>query len=289
MSVTKTIIFCGTPEFAVPSLAALTEDPFFDVVLVVTQPDKPVGRKQELKPPPIKVFAQTHNIPVLQPANLNSNFSALESQKPDFLVTVAYGQILKQSILDLPTIAAVNIHPSLLPHCRGSSPIQNVILAGEQETGVTLQVMTEELDAGPVLAQVTTPIDERETTKTLHDRLSTLSAQLLTETLKQTLDPKPQDESQVTFCKKLTRENGNVDPSTMTAEEIDRSVRALVPWPGVLCSIDGNELKLIETSLEETDDSTPLTCTNNSTLHIVKLQPPGKNPMTGKDWERGKH
>ncbi|MCF7844676.1 MAG: methionyl-tRNA formyltransferase [Kiritimatiellales bacterium] len=288
MSSVKTIIFCGTPEFAVPSLKALIEDPAFKVLLVVTQPDKPVGRKQELTPPPVKICALKNNIPVAQPDNINVDFSALKSQKPDFLVTVAYGQILKQPILDMPAISAVNIHPSLLPHLRGASPIQNAILAGDNKTGVTLQQMTEALDAGPILSQVTTPIDTRETAQSLHDKLSVISAKLLTDTLRQPLSPLPQDESKATFCQKLTRDNGNVDPSTMTAEQIDRSVRALVPWPGVLCSIAGSELKLLETSLEETKDSTPLSCTNNSTLHIIKLQPPSKNPMTGKEWKHGR-
>jgi len=289
MSATKTVIFCGTPEFAVPSLEALIADSAFSVDLVITQPDKPVGRKQELTPPPVKSCAQKNGIALKQPENLNDDFSALESLKPDFLVTVAYGQILKLPILDLPTIAAVNIHPSLLPHWRGASPIQNAILAGDTKTGVTLQEMTEELDAGPILAQVETLIEDRETVESLHNRLSVLSAALLTETLKQPLDPKPQDESQATFCQKLTRMDGMVDPSKMTAEEIDRHVRALVPWPGVLVTIDGVELKLIETSLKETPDSIPVECVDNSLLHIVRLQPPGKKAMSGKEWERGNH
>ncbi|MBU2213781.1 methionyl-tRNA formyltransferase [Patescibacteria group bacterium] len=289
MPTTKSIIFCGTPEFAVPSLEALIADSEFSVDLVITQPDKPVGRKQELTSPPVKKCAQSHGISVAQPDNLNSDLSALISHKPDFLVTVAYGQILKSPILDLPNIASVNIHPSLLPHWRGASPIQHAILAGDRETGVTLQEMTEELDAGPILAQVTTVIEERETATSLHDRLSTLSAQLLINTLKKPLDPKPQDESQVTFCQKLTRKDGEVDLSAMTAEEIDRHVRALVPWPGVLCTINGTELKLLETSLEEVPDSIPVECAKSSILHIVQLQPPGKKPMTGKEWGRGKH
>ncbi|MFH1670114.1 MAG: methionyl-tRNA formyltransferase [Patescibacteria group bacterium] len=289
MPTTKSIIFCDTPKFAVPSLEALIADSAFSVDLVITQPDKPVGRKQELTSPPVKKCAQSHGIFVAQPDNLNSDLSALESHNPDFLVTVAYGQILKEPILDLPNIASVNIHPSLLPHWRGASPIQHAILAGDHETGVTLQEMTDELDAGPILAQVTTVIEERETATSLHDRLSTLSAQLLIDTLKKPLDPKPQDESQVTFCQKLTRKDGEVDLYAMTAEEIDRHVRALVPWPGVRGFFNGTELKLIETSLKETADSISVHCAGGSILHLVRLQPPGKKLMMGREWKRGMH
>jgi len=282
------VIFCGTPEFAVPSLEALIKDSNYSVDLVITQPDKPVGRKLELTPPPVKTYAQKHDIEVLQPKNINDDFSAIESTKPDFLVTVAYGQIVAQSLLDLPNIKAVNIHPSLLPHWRGASPIQNAILAGDKETGVTLLEMTEELDAGPILAQETISIEDRETALTLHDKLAQVSAQLLIKKLKEPLNPTPQNESEASYCQKLTREDGNIDSTSMTAQEIDRTVRALVPWPGVRINISGNELKLIETSLEETNDSVPHICAEETTLHIVKLQPPGKKTMTGKEWKRGR-
>ncbi|MFA7681726.1 MAG: methionyl-tRNA formyltransferase [Candidatus Peribacteraceae bacterium] len=281
-----TIIFCGTPTFAVPSLQALIDDDAFSVELVITQPDKPVGRKQVLTAPPVKAQAEQHGIPVVQPENTND----LENEIPacDFLVTVAYGQMIGPALLALPSIAPVNVHPSLLPRWRGASPIQHAILKDDRETGVTIQQMVEELDAGPILAQEHTEIDPRETAESLHERLSVMSAELLLKTLKHPLSPKEQDETGVTFCKKLTRKDSIVDPAQMTAEEIDRHVRALVPWPGVLCTMEGEELKLLETSLESQEDALLLPCKNASNLYVMQLQPPGKKPMTGTEWKRGR-
>ncbi|MBU1123669.1 methionyl-tRNA formyltransferase [Patescibacteria group bacterium] len=285
----KTIIFCGTPEFAVPSLEALAADSEFKIELVITQPDKPVGRKQIVTPPPVKVCAEKLGIEVYQTEDINNHDSdsGFRIPKFDVLITVAYGQILKQPILNLPKIAPINIHPSLLPKLRGASPIQNAILSGDNETGTTIQIMTEKLDAGDIVGQVVTDIAERETATSLHDRLAELSASLLIKTLKKPLSPAPQNESEATFCKKLSREDGQVDTKTMLAEEIDRKVRALVPWPGVTCNVEGQELKIIETSLIETDNSVEVQCADNSKLFLITVQPPGKKEMTAKEWGRG--
>ena len=278
------VIFCGTPDFAVPALKALIDHPDFIVDLVITQPDKPVGRSQTITPPPVKIAAKETSIPVIQPEDINKEFP--KGTEADFIITVAYGQILDDEILKLPKIAPVNIHASLLPRWRGASPIQHTIL--EDETGgVTIQKMVKKLDRGPVLAQKEIKLDERETSTTLHDKLSVIGADLLIETLKSTLKPKDQDESKAVSCKKLTRKDGKVDPKKMTAREIDRHVRALVPWPGVRCTLNGHELKLIETSLTETKGSIQLTCKDDTILHIVSLQPPGKRIMTGEQWECG--
>ena len=282
------IVFAGTPEFSVPSLESLIAHPACKVTLVISQPDKPAGRKQVMTPPPVKLCAEKHGIRVTQPKNINRDLS-WEKIDCDFLVVVAYGQILSKEILKIPSVAPVNVHASLLPRWRGASPIQNALLAGDTETGVTVQRMSEALDAGDILAQCTTPIDERETFSSLHDRLAPLGAQLLVATLTKPLSPVAQDETGVTYCSKLTRKNGDVDPAKMSAEKIDRCVRALVPWPGVCCSINGVPLKLLETSLTEEKGALALPCAENSTLYIRTLQPAGKKPMTAASWERGCH
>lgn len=283
MSPPYSVIFAGTPDIAVPSLQALIDDPEFDVTLVITQPDKPAGRKKMLTAPPIKDCALAAGIEVMQPEDINAEYPNLDH---DYLVVVAYGQILKQHILDAPTIAPVNVHPSLLPRWRGPSPMKSALLAGDTETGVTIQRMVASLDAGPILSQVITPIEERETIVQLQDRLMTMGATLLVNTLKKPLTETEQDASQVTKCHKVHRKTGSIDPSSLTAIEVDRHVRALVPWPGVRCPVEGHDVKLIETSLTEVDGSIPLQC-NNSTLYIKSLQPPGKTPMSSEAWLRG--
>jgi len=285
MAAPISIIFCGTPEFAIPCLDALIASKAFDVKLVITQPDKPVGRKQILTPPPIKILARQHGIPVEQPEDVN--VFELKNLHVDFFLTVAYGQIIKKHLLQLPSIAPVNVHPSLLPRWRGAAPIQNALLSGDRRTGVTIQHMTEELDAGDILGQEQIPITPGETAETLHKKLSALAASLLINTLSNPLHPQPQNNEKITFCKKLSREDGIVSAATMTAEEIDRHVRALVPWPGVTCTIGKEEVKIHQTSLEPSDDSFPLPCKNRTTLFILRIQSPGKNILQGDEWARG--
>ncbi|MFA6522833.1 MAG: methionyl-tRNA formyltransferase [Candidatus Peribacteraceae bacterium] len=280
------ILFLGTSAFAVPSLKALATDARFSVLAVITQPDKPAGRNKELTPPPVKIAAQALGLHVLQPKDIRKEWKEFGFPKPDFLVVVSYGQILSQEILDFPTVAPVNVHASLLPRFRGASPLQHAILMGDKETGVTVQKMVLALDAGPILGQSTTPVGQRETTATLHDRLADMGAQLLVETLLKPLHPIPQNEANVTTCRKLSRQDGIVDTGTMMAEEIDRKVRALTPWPGV--TLKDQPLKLLQTSLEPTTESTPLSCAGNSTLHLITVQPAGKKPMSGAAWARGR-
>jgi methionyl-tRNA formyltransferase len=284
--VAHSIVFCGTPDFAVPSLKALLDDPAFTVELVITQPDKKVGRKQELTPPPVKVLAEERGVPVAQPENIAAfQFLAPRFQ---FLVVVAYGQILPQTVLDLPAIAPVNVHASLLPRWRGASPIQHAILAGDPQTGVTIQRMVRELDAGPILAQAAQPLAPDTTAAMLHEELAKLGAALLIETLKKPLDPKPQNESDVTVCRKLTRQDGVCDPAAMTAADIDRRVRALTPWPGVTCEVSGQTVKIHAASLQPREKSVALPCKDGTTLWILGLQSPGKRAMTAEEWLRGR-
>lgn len=287
------VIFCGTPDFAVASLRVLAADPAFDVRLVVTQPDKPVGRKQMITPPAVKVLAESLGIPFIQPKNVNDELPAYLAEHPedipDILVVVAYGKILSQNVLDLPRIAPVNVHGSVLPRWRGASPVEHAILHGDTETGVTVQIMVHELDAGPVLSTATLPLSPADTAPTVRKTLADLGAHLLAETLKKPFKPKPQPSEGVTFCRKLTKEDSMVDRLDMTAVEIDRRVRALNPWPGVSCDIEGHTVKLIETSLEASAHAIPLSCAEDTTLFITLLQPPGKKPMKADDWRRGIH
>ena len=280
----KSIIFAGTPEFAVPTLKSLINDNAFDVKLVISQPDKPVGRKQEIHPTPVKQAALEAGISILQPQDINKEYPNIDH---DFLVVVAYGQILKEHILSAPTIAPVNLHASLLPRWRGASPMQSAIIHGDTETGITIQRMVKELDAGPILAQQSMPLQENETIETLHDTLAAMGAALLTSTLKKPLSETPQVASEVRTCHKLSKELGTIDPSTMKAVDLDRHVRALVPWPGVRVSINGEDVKLIKVSLTEKKNSVPLRCCDTD-IFLVTVQPAGKKPMPANDWKHGR-
>lgn len=283
----QTVFFLGTPEFAVPSFQALVKNSAFDVQLVITQPDKPVGRKQIIAPSPVKVAAEEYGIPVFQPEKLNTAWSERPVQmQPDFLVVVAYGQLLNDEVLNAAAIAPVNVHASLLPRWRGASPLQHSILHGDSETGVTVQRMVKELDAGPILGRAAITMDSRETLQTLHDKLSLLGADLLIKTLSEPLHPQEQDTSLVTHCTKLKREDGDVDTQAMTAEEIDRKVRALVPWPGVRMELNGTTVKIWETALQENEHALPLSCKDNTILYLLTLQAEGKKPVRGDEWKR---
>jgi methionyl-tRNA formyltransferase len=285
------VIFCGTPDFAVPSLQALIDDDAFTVELVITQPDRPVGRKQVMTAPPVKKLALEKGIPVFQPENINLELqdylNAHAIDRPDFLVVVAYGKILKQPILDLPKIAPINVHGSILPRWRGASPIEHAILNGDAETGVTIQIMTAGLDEGPILSIEKMPLTAMDTSTSVRASMSVMGATLLVETLKKPLDPKPQPDTGITICGKLSRSDGRVDTEVMTAEEIDRCIRALNPWPGVITTIEGHEVKIIEASLNDVPNSHPLECAKSSILNIVTIQEAGGKPMSAVEWKRG--
>jgi len=284
----SSVIFCGTPDFAVPALEELLKNPAFQVMLVITQPDKPVGRKQIVTPPPVKVFAEKHGIPVFQPESINKELPDYlqdhDMDAPDFLVVVAYGKILKKHILELPNIAPINVHGSLLPRWRGASPVEHAILAGDTESGISVQIMAEELDAGDILAESKVTIEPRWTAPVMREKLSKMAAILLVDTLRKPLKPVPQPTEGITICKKLTREDGIVNPCDTSAVEIDRKVRALVPWPGVTMKINGEDLKVLETSLTPHPDAAALTCSGD-TIYLVKVQVPGGKPITGRQWQ----
>ena len=232
------IIFMGTPELSCASLEKLAHDKNFQIVAVVTQPDKPKGRELKPQPSPVKILAQKLNPPVLQPAKARDEkfISELRELKPDLIAVVAYGQILPQAILDLPKSGCLNVHASLLPKYRGASPIQSAILNGETETGVTIMKMDAGLDTGGIPAQARTPILPEDNSQTLHDRLAQLGGELLVETIPDyvagKIQPEPQPKEGVSYAAKIKKEDGRIDWN-LSAQEILNRLRAFTPWPGI--------------------------------------------------------
>lgn len=241
------IVFMGTPDFALPSLRMLLESQ--DVVAVVTQPDRPAGRKRQLRASPVKQFAQTADLPVLQPARIRDNdaLQELRSFDADAFVVAAYGQILPRNVLDIPRVACLNVHASLLPRWRGAAPIQAAILAGDQKTGATIMTMDEGLDTGLLVAQRLEMINEADTGQSLHDRLAAIGAELLVECLPSflngSIEPVAQDASQATYAPSIKKDQGALD-WTRPAAEIERKVRAFTPWPGTFTRWKDMTLKI---------------------------------------------
>jgi methionyl-tRNA formyltransferase len=231
------IIFMGTAELSCASLEKLSANKNFQIVAVVTQPDKPKGRELKLQFSPVKILAEKLGLKILQPAKArNENFiSELHELKPDLIVVVAYGQILPQSILDLPKFGCVNVHTSLLPKYRGASPIQSAILNDETETGVTIMKMDAGMDTGEILSQARTPILPQDNSQTLHDRLAQIGAELLVETIPDYVAGKilsqPQNNSEASHTAKIKKEDGKIDWN-LSAQEILNRLRAFTPWPG---------------------------------------------------------
>lgn len=244
------IVFLGTPDFATPSLRALADHPAFEVVGVVTQPDRPAGRGQQVQMSAVKNLALALDLPIFQPKTLRDESAVehLRAWQPDLLVVAAFGQILRQPVLDLPPRGCINVHASLLPRWRGAAPIQYAIRAGDEQTGVTIMLMDIGLDTGPMLTSQAIPIDPRETGATLHDKLAALGAEILPAALIDYLagriTPTPQPEEGVTIARSIQKEAGLIDWST-PASEIDRHVRAYDPWPGTYTFLDGKRIKIL--------------------------------------------
>jgi methionyl-tRNA formyltransferase len=242
------LVFIGTPEFAIPSLRSL-HSAGHTISAVVTQPDRPAGRGRTLSPPPVKTAALELGVPVIQPSNLRdpSAIEQLAVLRPEVIVAVAYGQILRNELLALPPKGVLNVHPSLLPRWRGATPIPAAILAGDTETGVTIMLMDEGMDTGPILAQTPAPITDHDTTATLTVSLAELGAAHLTGTLPRWLageiTPIPQDGTVATVCRPLTSDDGVIDWS-MPAVDIWRRVRAYDPWPGARSSAGGESIRI---------------------------------------------
>ncbi|MCS7222012.1 MAG: methionyl-tRNA formyltransferase [Anaerolineae bacterium] len=249
------VIFMGTPEFAVPTLAALIDEGY-DLVAVVTQPDRPAGRGRELTPSPVKKYALTHGLLVLQPETLRPPevVAELASLRPDVIVVAAFGMILRPNVLAIPPKGCINVHASLLPRHRGASPIAAAILAGDLVTGVTIMLMDEGMDTGPILAQATMEIRPDDTAGTLGERLARQGADLLMATLPMwlagELSPQPQPVEGATVCRPLSKEQGQID-WTRPAVEIERMVRAYQPWPSAFTFWQGQRLKILRSHAVE--------------------------------------
>lgn len=241
------IIFMGTPDFSTSILEMLIETE--EVVAVVTQPDRPVGRKRKMTPPPVKRVAESYDIPVYQPEKLvgSETLNTLLEIECDLIVTAAFGQLLPESLLNMPKYGAVNVHASLLPKYRGGAPIHQAIIDGEKETGVTIMYMVKKLDAGDMIAQRAIPIEEADNVGTLHDKLSDLGTQLLKDTLPSILNGTnartPQDDAQATFASNIQREDERIDWS-QDARTIFNHIRGLSPWPVAYTTLEGKTMKL---------------------------------------------
>jgi methionyl-tRNA formyltransferase len=242
------IIFMGTPEFACPTLQILI-DRGEQVVAVVTQPDRPKGRGQQTLPPPVKVLAEKHGIPVMQPVKVRhpESIEEIRALNPDLIVVVAFGQILPKALLEIPKHGCINVHASLLPRYRGAAPLNWCIINGEAETGVTTMMMDVGLDTGDMLLKKTTPIDPDEDTSSLHDRLSGIGAELLGETLDELaagrLSPEKQDDALTCYAAMLKKEDGLIDWGK-DAASIKNLVRGMTPWPGAYSYLDDKLLKV---------------------------------------------
>jgi methionyl-tRNA formyltransferase len=298
------IVFFGSPEFAVPSLKTLIDEGEV-VAAVVTQPDKVRGRGRKLIPSPVKKCALENGIKVLTPLSMKDEafLAEIEGLRPEFLVVVAYGRLLSKRILDIPTKGTVNVHASLLPKYRGASPVTWAIMKGDRETGVTTMLMDEGLDTGAILLKEAVIIEERDTTGSLSVKLSEAGRPLLIRTLggirQGTVTPEPQGDSPTEYARLLTKEDGHIDWSKGTME-IHNTVRALSPWPSAYCFLGGRRIKLTsttpgETALEEAKEGTVTEAgadyfevrTGDGTLRVLELQPEGKKSMSARDFLLG--
>lgn len=289
----------GSPDFALSTLRSLAKN--YQVVGVVTQPDRASGRGRELKAPPVKLLAQELNIPVMQPQKLREPeaMQQLQAWNPDLIVVAAFGQILKKDVLEMPKYGCINVHASLLPRWRGAAPINAAVLAGDEETGVTIMKMDVGLDTGSMLAMKKIRIKPDDTAGSLFEALSTLGADLLIETLPAYMDgkltPQPQPEEGATYAPMLKKEDGLLD-FTQTAVDLERRVRAMNPWPGAWFEWNGAPLKVHKTHVGQgkaeagkrlIEQNQPAVGAGGGVLILDEVQPPGKKPMNGKSFLAG--
>ena len=296
------IVFMGTPDFSTGVLEMLIQE--YDVIAVVTQPDRPVGRKKILTPPPVKKVALEHNIPVYQPEKLN-NSSELEeiiNLKPDLIVTAAFGQLLPKSLLDAPKHKAINVHASLLPKYRGGAPIHYAVMNGEKKTGITIMYMAEKLDAGNIISQDEVEILENDIVGEVHDKLATLGTDLLKRTLPTifngTNDSIVQDDSLATFASNISREDERID-WTKDAQTIHNHIRGLSPWPVAYTTMDGKNLKLWRSEIvenvkgkpgeiiETTKDAMIVATGSEDGVALTEIQLAGKKRVKTRDYISG--
>lgn len=299
------IVFMGTPDFAVPVLRMLVEERY-NIIQVVTQPDRPKGRKRELTPPPVKVAALELGLPVYQPEKVRipAEMQPIVDLKPDLIITAAFGQILPKALLDVPKYGCINVHASLLPKYRGGAPIHQAIIDGEQSTGVTIMYMVEALDAGDMIARRAIPITHKDHVGTMFEKLSVVGADLLQSVLPPLLRGEiqaiPQDENQVTFAPNIKREQELLDWNR-TALQLYNQVRGMHPWPVAFTLWNGQPLKVwwAEPLVEEVSDQAPGTvvalqkdgivvATGAGCLKLTDLQPAGKKRLTAEQLINGR-
>ena len=293
------IVFMGSPEFAVPILEGLADK--FEVVGVVTQPNRPSGRGKVLTSPPVKMLADKLGLPVMQPVKLRvpEAFEQLSNWKPDAIVVAAFGQILRQNVLDLPPCGCINVHASYLPRWRGAAPIQAAILHGDAFTGVSIMRMDAGIDTGPVFTQVKEPISADDTSETLSRRLAQLGKSTLLEVLPVILSGEllPKEQSgEATYISMMTKENGLLDWSKPAAA-LERQVRAYHDWPGTFTfwqeqMLKVRQAKVLESTKEQmgtrfVQQGLPAVATSEGALCLVEVQPAGKKWMSGKDFLNG--
>ena len=297
------VVFMGSPDFSLPTLSALVTARSYQVVGVVTQPDRASGRGRGLSSPPVKTLALELNIPILQPEKLRTPeaMDQLRQWNPDLIVVAAFGQILKKNVLDLPRYGCINVHASLLPRWRGAAPINAAILAGDEETGVTIMQMDVGLDTGPMLARKSIRIKPDDTTGSVLQAISTLGADLLIETLPEyisgNLKPTAQPVDGATYAPMLKKEDGLLD-FMHPAIELERRVRAMNPWPGAWFAWNGSPLKVMRASVVSEGEGLasgsrfivegrPAVQSAQGVLILDEVQPAGKKVMSGKSFLAG--
>ncbi|PTE68547.1 methionyl-tRNA formyltransferase [Staphylococcus devriesei] len=296
------VIFMGTPDFSTKILEMLIAE--HEVIAVVTQPDRPVGRKRVLTPPPVKRVAQEHHLPIYQPENLkdSTELDELLTLEPDLIITAAFGQLLPEKLLTLPKLGAINVHASLLPKYRGGAPIHQAIIDGEKETGVTIMYMVKKLDAGNIISQKSIAIEENDNVGSMHDKLSFLGADLLKETLPSILEGTnesiPQDNAQATFASNISREDERID-WTKSAQEIHDHIRGLSPWPVAYTTMDETNLKLYASHIvndkqgdagqiiETTKKAIIVATGSNDAVALTDIQLAGKKRMLAANYLSG--
>ena len=298
------LIFMGTPAFSVPILEGLIENGY-EIQAVVTQPDRPVGRKKVITPTPVKEAAVKHGLLVLQPEKISGSaeMDKIIELAPDLIVTAAFGQFLPEKILQAPKFGAINVHASLLPKYRGGAPVHYSIIEGEKETGVTIMEMVKKMDAGDILSQKAIPITKSDDVGTMFERLSVVGKELLLDTLPKLLNnqitPIPQAEDQVTFSPNITREQERIDWNK-TAEQVDNQVRGMRPWPTAFTTYKESNWKIwAVTPLTETTKAAPgtvvkcskkelwIACGQGTVLSVNVLQPSGKGKLSVQDFLNG--
>ncbi len=296
------IMFMGTPDFCLPVLEGLIDN--YGVSAIVTQPDREVGRKKELKCSPVKELGLKHKIKILQPKRIRKEYEEVLAEKPDLIVTCAYGQIIPKEILELPKYGCINVHASLLPKFRGGAPIQRAIMNNEYRTGVTIMYMDEGMDTGDIISSSEILIEKNDNFGTLHDKLSVLGRDLLLKTLPDIISGKAkrikQDDDEMTLAPIIKREDEQIDFKNKTALEIHNQIRALNPYPGSYAILDGKVMKIYDSYIRDDfynnkengeivriyDDGIGVSCKDYE-LVITKIKPEGKKEMYVKDYFNG--